>query len=167
MHRALRCARTIRRRTKVLPHRARTSAAGPGRILHVHSPGFDRGASGTEWLGQTTALETLLGLVRPNSGSLHAFGHALPKGQRNVAGRMGALIEGPACNASLTGEHNLRLIGELHGAGPTEVAEALELVGIAHTARRAYSGYSLGMKQRLGVAGALISGPELLGLTSP
>ncbi|CAO0836192.1 hypothetical protein SMICM17S_02084 [Streptomyces microflavus] len=80
---------------------------------------------------------------------------------------MGALIEGPAFNASLTGEHNLRLIGELHGAGPTEVAEALELVGIAQAARRAYSGYSLGMKQRLGVAGALISGPELLVLDEP
>ncbi|CAM5740622.1 ABC transporter ATP-binding protein [Streptomyces microflavus] len=125
------------------------------------------GLLGPNGSGKTTALKTLLGLVRPDSGSVHAFGHALPKDQRHVAGRMGALIEGPAFNASLTGEHNLRLIGELHGAGPTEVAEALELVGIAQAARRAYSGYSLGMKQRLGVAGALISGPELLVLDEP
>ncbi|MFF5769146.1 ABC transporter ATP-binding protein [Streptomyces californicus] len=125
------------------------------------------GLLGPNGSGKTTALKTLLGLVRPDSGTVQAFGHALPKEQRHVAGRMGALIEGPAFNASLTGEHNLRLIGELHGAGPAEVAEVLELAGIAHAARRAYSGYSLGMKQRLGVAGALISGPELLVLDEP
>ncbi|MFK0096741.1 ABC transporter ATP-binding protein [Streptomyces sp. NPDC091040] len=125
------------------------------------------GLLGPNGSGKTTALKSLLGLVRPDGGTIHAFGHPVPRDQHLVARRMGALIEGPAFTTSLTGERNLRLLGELHGTGRDAVADALELVGLTHAARRTYSGYSLGMKQRLGVAAALLSGPELLVLDEP
>ncbi|MFG2732697.1 ATP-binding cassette domain-containing protein [Streptomyces canus] len=126
------------------------------------------GLLGPNGSGKTTALKTLLGLVRPDRGTITAFGRELPADQRFVARRMGALIEGPAFTASLTGEHNLRLLGELHGAERSEVADVLDMVGLdAAARRRSYSGYSLGMKQRLGVAGALLSRPDLLVLDEP
>lgn len=125
------------------------------------------GLLGPNGSGKTTALKALLGLVRPDRGTITAFGRELPADQRFVARRMGALIEGPAFTGSLTGEHNLRLLGELHGARRGEVADVLELVGLDGAAHRSYSGYSLGMKQRLGVAAALISRPDLLVLDEP
>ncbi|WP_328740172.1 ABC transporter ATP-binding protein [Streptomyces erythrochromogenes] len=125
------------------------------------------GLLGPNGSGKTTALKALLGLVRPDRGTITAFGRELPAEQRFVARRMGALIEGPAFTGSLTGEHNLRLLAELHGAGRDEVADVLDLVGLDRAARRSYSGYSLGMKQRLGVAAALISQPDLLVLDEP
>ncbi|QGV78838.1 ABC transporter ATP-binding protein [Streptomyces ficellus] len=125
------------------------------------------GLLGPNGSGKTTALKALLGLVRTDAGTIQAFGHQLPAGQKFVAPRIGALIEGPAFTASLSGEHNLRLFGELHGVGAGAVAEVLELVGLTHAARRPFSGYSLGMKQRLGVAGALLAAPELLVLDEP
>ncbi|MFD4141926.1 ABC transporter ATP-binding protein [Streptomyces sp. NPDC058572] len=125
------------------------------------------GLLGPNGSGKTTALKSLLGLVRPDRGSIRAFGHALPRDQRFVAGRMGALIEGPAFTPSLSGEHNLRLLGDLYGAGPLKIAEVLDLVGLGGAAHRPFSGYSLGMKQRLGVAGALLPEPELLVLDEP
>ncbi|MFI1286011.1 ABC transporter ATP-binding protein [Streptomyces sp. NPDC020858] len=125
------------------------------------------GLLGPNGSGKTTALKALLGLVRPDRGTITAFGRGLPAEQRFVARRMGALIEGPAFTGSLTGEHNLRLLGELHGAGRSEIADVLSLVGLDAAARRSYSGYSLGMKQRLGVAAALLSQPDLLVLDEP
>ncbi|MFD6969927.1 ABC transporter ATP-binding protein [Streptomyces sp. NPDC059979] len=125
------------------------------------------GLLGPNGSGKTTALKALLGLVRPDRGTITAFGRGLPAEQRFVARRMGALIEGPAFTGSLTGEHNLRLLGELHGADRSEIADVLSLVGLDAAARRSYSGYSLGMKQRLGVAAALLSRPDLLVLDEP
>lgn len=125
------------------------------------------GLLGPNGSGKTTALKALLGLVRPDRGTITAFGRGLPAEQRFVARRMGALIEGPAFTGSLTGEHNLRLLGELHGADRSEIADVLSLVGLDAAARRSYSGYSLGMKQRLGVAAALLSQPDLLVLDEP
>ncbi|MCP9988841.1 ATP-binding cassette domain-containing protein [Streptomyces sudanensis] len=125
------------------------------------------GLLGPNGSGKTTALKALLGLVRVDSGRIRAFGHELPRCQHLAARRTGALIEGPAFTASLTGEHNLRLLAALHGVPESTVAEVLDLVGLTRDARRAYSGYSLGMKQRLGVAAALLSSPDLLVLDEP
>ncbi|MFE0424032.1 ABC transporter ATP-binding protein [Streptomyces sp. NPDC058953] len=124
------------------------------------------GLLGPNGSGKTTALKALLGLIRVE-GTIRAFGHDLPREQHRVAHRMGALIEGPAFTASLTGEHNLRLLAALHGVGARTVAEALDLVGLTRDARRPYAGYSLGMKQRLGVAAALLPSPDLLVLDEP
>ncbi|WP_246561964.1 ABC transporter ATP-binding protein [Streptomyces roseirectus] len=125
------------------------------------------GLLGPNGSGKTTALKVLLGLVRADQGTLRAFGHDLPRDQRFVARKMGAIIEGPAFTPSLTGHHNLRLLGELHGVKKRLVDEVLDLVGLAEAAHRSYSGYSLGMKQRLGVAAALLPSPELLVLDEP
>lgn len=125
------------------------------------------GLLGPNGSGKTTALKALLGLLRVDSGTIRAFGHDLPREQHLVAPRIGALIEGPAFTASLTGEHNLRLLATLHGASEKTVAEVLDLVGLTRDARRAYSGYSLGMKQRLGIAAALLPSPDLLVLDEP
>ncbi|WP_432088598.1 ABC transporter ATP-binding protein [Streptomyces sp. bgisy095] len=125
------------------------------------------GLLGPNGSGKTTALKALLGLVRVDEGTIRAFGHDLPRAQHLVARRIGALIEGPAFTASLTGEHNLRLLATLHGVPEGTVGEVLELVGLTRDARRAYSGYSLGMKQRLGIAAALLPSPELLVLDEP
>ncbi|MGC0330543.1 ABC-type multidrug transport system ATPase subunit [Streptomyces sp. SAI-170] len=125
------------------------------------------GLLGPNGSGKTTALKALLGLVRVDSGTITAFGQQLPRDQHLVARRVGALIEGPAFTASLTGEHNLRLLATLHGVPDSTVAEVLDLVGLTPDARRAYSGYSLGMKQRLGVAAALLPSPDLLVLDEP
>ncbi|MFE5332438.1 ATP-binding cassette domain-containing protein [Embleya sp. NPDC056575] len=125
------------------------------------------GLLGPNGSGKTTALKALLGLVRPDSGTIHAFGHLLPHDQRHVAAHMGALIEGPAFTPSLTGRHNLRLTAQLLGAPTRAVDEALELVGLEAAADRRYAGYSLGMKQRLGVAAAFLGRPDLLVLDEP
>jgi ABC-2 type transport system ATP-binding protein len=125
------------------------------------------GLLGPNGSGKTTALKALLGLVRVDAGTIRAFGHELPRAQHLVARRIGALIEGPAFTASLTGEHNLRLLATLHGVPEQTVAEVLDLVGLTRDARRAYAGYSLGMKQRLGVAAALLPSPDLLVLDEP
>ncbi|MGW0395929.1 ABC transporter ATP-binding protein [Streptomyces sp. NPDC003042] len=149
----------------------RTSRGRRQLALDGFSMSIPRGAIvgllGPNGSGKTTALKALLGLVRPDRGTITAFGHELPRDQRFVARRMGALIEGPAFTGSLTGEHNLRLLGELHGADQNEVTDVLSLVGLDGAARRSYSGYSLGMKQRLGVAAALMSQPDLLVLDEP
>ncbi|NXY94902.1 ABC transporter ATP-binding protein [Streptomyces sp. BR123] len=153
-------------------HKSFRTARGRRQVaLDGFSMSIPRGAVvgllGPNGSGKTTALKALLGLVRPDRGTITAFGHGLPAGQRFVARRMGALIEGPAFTGSLTGEHNLRLLGELHGADRSEVADVLSLVGLDGAAKRSYSGYSLGMKQRLGVAAALLSRPDLLVLDEP
>lgn len=126
------------------------------------------GLLGPNGSGKTTALKALLGLIRPTSGTISAFGRELPREQKHVAARMGALIEGPAFTASLTGRHNLALLATLRGVGANAVTEALDVVGLsAEAADRRYSGYSLGMKQRLGVAAAMLARPELLVLDEP
>jgi ABC-type multidrug transport system ATPase subunit len=127
------------------------------------------GANGS---GKTTTVRMLLGLVLPTSGEVELLGGRMPRAGRRVLPRVGALIEGPAHYGHLSGRENLAL---LDASGPggrrrtrrTRIAEVLEQVGLAGVGRRPVKAYSLGMRQRLGLAGALLRRPELLVLDEP
>jgi ABC-2 type transport system ATP-binding protein len=126
------------------------------------------GANGS---GKTTTVRLLLGLVLATSGTVELLGHEVPRHARRVLPRVGALVEGPAAYPHLSGRTNLRLFDAMGPGGRTgrrrRVGEALERVGLAGVADRKVGGYSLGMRQRLGLAAALLGDPALLVLDEP
>ncbi|MBN9199931.1 MAG: ATP-binding cassette domain-containing protein, partial [Microbacterium chocolatum] len=130
------------------------------------------GFLGPNGSGKTTTIRMLLGLIRPSAGDARVLGTAVPAGLDRVLPRVGALVEGPAFAPFLTGAQNLaRLDAADRRSNPAtrgdRVATALERVGLAHAARKKAHAYSLGMKQRLGLAGALLAPRELLVLDEP
>jgi ABC-type multidrug transport system, ATPase component len=122
------------------------------------------GFLGPNGAGKTTALRMLLGLVRPSAGTVRLFGR--PPGANQLA-RVGALIEGPAFYPYLSGRENLRVLAHYARVGTDRVELVLDLVNLTDRADDRYAGYSLGMKQRLGVAAALLKDPRLLILDEP
>jgi len=128
--------------------------------------GVVAGFIGPNGAGKTTTLRMLLGLVRPSAGGGQVFGRPLhaPAG---YLPRVGALIESPAFYPELSGERNLAVQAALGGHAMTRVPVVLERVGLADRGGDPYRTYSLGMKQRLGIAGALLGDPTLLILDEP
>jgi ABC-type multidrug transport system ATPase subunit len=128
------------------------------------------GANGS---GKTTTVRMLLGLVMANEGEAELFGEPMPKSSASVLPRVGALVEGPGAYPHLSGRANLALFDA--AAGPrvrradrrARIGEVLEQVGLDPADRRPTKAYSLGMKQRLGLAGALVRRPPLLVLDEP
>src|SRR4051812_7497124 len=114
----------------------------------------------------------LLGLMLPTSGEIELLGERMPRAGRRVLPRVGALIEGPAHYGHLSGRENLALL-DASGRGGSwrtrrrRIDEVLEQVGLGGVGRRPVKAYSLGMRQRLGLAGALLRRPELLRLDEP
>lgn len=128
-------------------------------------PGEVLGFLGRNGAGKTTTMRMLVGLVRPTSGTIRVLGS--PPGTPKSLSRVGALIETPTFYPHLSGLDNLRLAARYAGV-PAETAErVLTEVGLAERARSRFRTYSLGMKQRLGVAAALLKDPELLILDEP
>ena len=130
------------------------------------------GFLGPNGSGKTTTIRMLLGLVRPTGGHARVLGAPMPRSLDTVLPRVGALVEGPAFSSYLTGEQNLvRLDTADRHSDPrtrrTRVAAALDRVGLSHASRKKAHAYSLGMKQRLGLAGALLAPRELLVLDEP
>ncbi len=130
------------------------------------------GFLGPNGSGKTTTIRMLLGLVRPTSGEAHVLNSPMPRAFDTVLPRVGALVEGPAFWPYLTGEQNLKRLdaADRHSAAHTRdarVAAALDRVGLSHAARKKAHAYSLGMKQRLGLANALLTPRELLVLDEP
>jgi ABC-2 type transport system ATP-binding protein len=123
------------------------------------------GFLGPNGAGKTTTLRMMLGLVRPTSGTASVLGR--PAGRPDPAARVGALIEGPGFHPYLSGRDNLRALARHRGFPDAEVDRVLERVDLASRGRDKYKGYSLGMKQRLGVAAALMGDPELIVLDEP
>jgi ABC-2 type transport system ATP-binding protein len=123
------------------------------------------GFLGPNGAGKTTTLRMLVGLIRPTSGSAQVLGAA--PGSRTALASTGALIEGPGFYPSLSGRDNLRVLAGHAGAPESRIAGALEEVGLVDRAGDRYRAYSLGMKQRLGIAAALLKDPELLILDEP
>ena len=126
------------------------------------------GFLGPNGAGKTTTMRLLTGLLHPDAGSIALLGRPFARGDRRRLFEVGALVESPSFYPYLTGRQNLR---ELAATGapvsPNRVEELLELVGLRDRATDKVSGYSLGMKQRLGIAGALLSDPKLLLLDEP
>ena len=130
------------------------------------------GFLGPNGSGKTTTIRMLLGLIRSTSGRHELLGEAMPDRALRVLPRVGALVEGPAFHPYLSGRDNLRRLDAgdrtVDGAGARHrVDEALERVGLAAAAGKRYRKYSLGMRQRLGLAAALLRPRELLVLDEP
>ena len=123
------------------------------------------GFLGPNGAGKTTTMRMLLGLVRPTSGSLRIAGRA--PGDRGHLDQVGALVEGPAFYPYLSGRQNLRALARHAGVSIDRVDVVLDQVELTDRAGSRYDTYSLGMKQRLGLAAALLKDPRLLILDEP
>jgi ABC-2 type transport system ATP-binding protein len=129
-------------------------------------PGVVAGFIGPNGAGKTTTLRMLLGLVRPSAGDGRVFSLPLHS-PASYLPRVGALIESPAFYPGLSGQRNLAVQATLGGHPLARVPVVLERVGLADRGGDRYRTYSLGMKQRLGIAGALLGEPTLLILDEP
>lgn len=125
------------------------------------------GFMGRNGAGKTTTLKMLLGLVRPDSGTIRIAGRDALADRLGAARCMGALLEAHGFYGHLSGRENLDLTRSLLGLRRTELDRVLEIVGLTPDAGRRVGGYSLGMRQRLGIARALLGSPEVLILDEP
>jgi ABC-type multidrug transport system ATPase subunit len=130
------------------------------------------GFLGPNGSGKSTTVRMLLGLVFPSAGEVELLGEPMPRRAARVLPRVGAIVEGPAFYRNLSGRANLAVIDAAGPGGPrrtrrARLAEALERVSLAGVDDRPVRAYSLGMKQRLGLAAALLRRPELLILDEP
>ena len=136
--------------------------------VNIHVPkGTVYGFLGPNGAGKTTTMKMLLGLTRPTGGSFTIDGKSYPKDRMEILRELGSFIEAPAFYGNLTGEENLEIIRSILGLPKSSVSEVLELVGLTQYRDRLAKKYSLGMKQRLGLAGALIGRPPVLILDEP
>jgi ABC-2 type transport system ATP-binding protein len=125
------------------------------------------GFLGPNGSGKTTTIRCLLGLVRASAGDVALLGARAPSQLGRVLPRVGAIVETPALFPTMTARENLLLLGATAGIGARRVDEVLETVGLAERSRDAVKRYSLGMRQRLGLAAALLKDPALLVLDEP
>lgn len=112
-------------------------------------------------------MKLFLGLTKPTSGSFTINGKKYPENRVEILKEVGSFIEAPAFYGNLSGEENLEIIRKILGLPKSSVSEALEIVGLTQFKKRLAKKYSLGMKQRLGLAGALIGKPPILILDEP
>lgn len=135
--------------------------------LHVQK-GRIYGLLGRNGAGKTTTMKMLLGLTAPTSGTVSIFGRPLKGNAKRVLPRIGSLIESPGFYPNLTGTENLQIFARLRGLkSPNYIKGALELVNLPYRDKKRYAQYSLGMKQRLAIALAVMHDPELLILDEP
>jgi ABC-2 type transport system ATP-binding protein len=125
------------------------------------------GFLGPNGAGKTTTIRCLLGLVRPTLGRTRLLGADSSNELARVIGRVGSIVETPAMYPRFSGRRNLELLARLNGIGPKTVDATLDRVGLHGRADDHVRTYSLGMKQRLGIAAALLKDPELLILDEP
>lgn len=125
------------------------------------------GFLGPNGAGKTTTIRMLLGLIRPNSGEVRLFGESLPAKRTALLRRIGALVEQPSLYPNLSGRENLEVTRRLIGGRTEQIARALSIVRLTDAADRLAGAYSQGMRQRLGLALALLNEPDLLILDEP
>ncbi|MVO99061.1 ABC transporter ATP-binding protein [Paenibacillus lutrae] len=126
------------------------------------------GFLGRNGAGKTTTIRMLLGLIKPTEGDIEIFGESLPARHKEILRRIGSIVEVPGFYENLTARENLQINARIMGIHKkTALEEALETVGLQHETKKLVGKYSLGMKQRLGIARALLHYPELLILDEP
>lgn len=125
------------------------------------------GFLGPNGSGKTTTIRMLLGLARPTRGTMRLFGEPVPRRLPAVIGRVGAVVESPKFSPNFTGRRNLRLLADAIGAPRARVDAVIATVGLEGREGDRYKAYSLGMKQRLAIAGTLLKEPDLLILDEP
>jgi len=125
------------------------------------------GFLGPNGSGKTTTLRTLLGLIRPHGGRMALLGREVPRALPEVAGSVGAIVESPQFFGNFSARDTLSLLADAGGVDRARVHEVLELVGLRDRSADRVKTYSLGMKQRLAVASALLKNPRLLILDEP
>lgn len=137
--------------------------------LNLNVPeGSIYGFLGPNGAGKSTTLKMILGLVRPTAGSIRVLGKDMDSGNRlSVLRQVGSLIESPSYYGHLTGEENLRIVQTLRGVPEKNIREVLQIVRLDGQREKKVAHYSLGMKQRLGLAAALLGYPKLLILDEP
>ena len=134
--------------------------------LHIRR-GSIYGFLGPNGAGKSTTMKMLLGLTAPTKGSFSIDGKHFPEDRMDILKEIGSFIEAPSFYANLTGRENLDVIRRILGLPKESVEDALQLVGLAEFGDRLAKKYSLGMKQRLGLAGALLGRPPVLILDEP
>jgi ABC-2 type transport system ATP-binding protein len=137
-----------------------------GLDLLVESGGV-HGFLGPNGSGKTTTIRVLLGLIRADGGDVRLLDRPVPEALPEVIASVGALVETPLFFPGFTGRLNLQLLADVAGVPKARVEECLELVDLTDRADDRFKGYSLGMKQRLGIAAALLKSPRLLVLDEP
>lgn len=125
------------------------------------------GFLGPNGAGKSTTIRMLLGLMRSNTGSVTLFGHDLKKERRAAMTHVGAIVEAPALYGNLSGRQNLEIIRRMTGVAKQRIDEVLDAVRMTDAQHKAAGKYSMGMKQRLAVAIALLRSPSLLILDEP
>lgn len=126
------------------------------------------GFLGPNGAGKSTTLKMILGLVRPTAGNIQVLGKKMDGGNRlSILRQVGSLIESPSYYGHLTGEENLRIVQTLRGVPERNIREVLQIVRLDGQRGKKVAHYSLGMKQRLGLAAALLGYPKLLILDEP
>ncbi|BDZ76892.1 ABC transporter ATP-binding protein [Claveliimonas bilis] len=134
--------------------------------LHIKK-GTVYGFLGPNGAGKSTTMKMFLGLTRPTAGGFLINGLQYPKDRMTILKNVGSLIEEPAFYGNLSGRENLEIIRRILKLPKNSVDDALELTGLTQFSNRPAKKYSLGMKQRLGLAGALLGRPPLLILDEP
>lgn len=135
--------------------------------IHVRR-GRIYGLLGRNGAGKTTTMKMLLNLIKPTLGEIKIFGENFRGNEKKILPRIGSIVESPGFYPNLTGTENLKIFARLRGiSGSNAVASALEIVGLPYGDKKLYSQYSLGMKQRLAIALAIMHDPELLILDEP
>lgn len=154
--------KSYRGRLRAAPHKALD-----GLDLTVDSGGRVHGFLGPNGSGKTTTLRALLGLVRADSGDVRMLGRQVPHELPAVVSNVGALIEAPQFFRNFSGRRNLTYLNDVAGQPSARVDEVLDVVDLSDRADDLVKGYSLGMRQRLGIAAALLKRPSLLLLDEP
>lgn len=137
--------------------------------LNIHvKKGRIYGLLGRNGAGKTTTMRMLLGLTQPTSGEVHIFGKTLVNNEKTILPRIGSLIESPGFYQNLTATENLKIFADLRGLKKAGcIKEALNLVNLPYGDKKLFSQYSLGMKQRLAIALAIMHNPQVLILDEP